>query len=139
MPQTKTCPVCNNEKPLSDFSVKTKVRGGKKYPASECNICAAKRSRDRYRVRNYHAKLREQCFDILGHSCARCGFSDKRALQFDHINGNGAEERKVYKGLGVYRRIVAVGGIGYQVLCANCNTIKKIENDETARKYKDNT
>lgn len=53
---------------------------------------------DLKRARDYRKKARRKCreevYTILGDSCVRCGFSDKRALQVDHINGGGLQERK---------------------------------------------
>ena len=78
-------------------------------------------------------RLRDKCFDLLGHVCKRCGFSDKRGLQFDHINGGGYQDRKKYRGQGMYRHILKIGGEGFQVLCSNCNWIKKYEDLEVAQ------
>lgn len=64
-------------------------------------------------------------FDLLGHACARCGFSDLRALQIDHVNGDGAKERG--RNQAFYKRILADDGGRYQILCANCNWIKRHE------------
>lgn len=82
------------------------------------------------------AKLREQLFEVLGEECARCGFSDKRALQVDHIDGRGTEERKKYKSNldAYYRKIIQSNGVGYQLLCANCNQIKRHEDREFAHR-----
>lgn len=62
----------------------------------------------------------------------RCGFSDSRALQFDHIHGNGAENRRKRRmsSSTLYRHILKVKGDGFQLLCANCNWIKRYENHE---------
>lgn len=125
--KVKICPVCKIEKPADCFSFKTKVAGGKKYLASECKPCTAKRMRDRYRVNNQSALLRRKVFDLLGRVCVKCGFSDARALQVDHINNNGTEERKIYKGQKMYRHVLKMKGVGYQTLCANCNWIKRID------------
>lgn len=61
--------------------------------------------------------------------CARCGYSDIRSLCIDHIKGGGNKERR---GHGRFERILVKKNFpeGYQVLCANCNIIKKIENRE---------
>jgi hypothetical protein len=63
--------------------------------------------------------------------CDECGFTDIRALQIDHINNNGAEERKrlfgsrTCAGTTFYRWIRKNKyPEGYKVLCANCNIIK---------------
>lgn len=62
--------------------------------------------------------------------CARCGFSDFRALQLDHVLGDGGKERAGRKKIN---RAIVRGQIDisrYQVLCANCNWIKRYENNE---------
>jgi ribosomal protein S27AE len=77
----------------------------------------------------YYKLLREQAFDILERRCSRCGFDDIRALQLDHVLGGGTRERRH----GMKRallQVIKTGGEGYQVLCANCNSIKRIENGE---------
>jgi hypothetical protein len=65
-----------------------------------------------------------------GPRCVHCGYDkDIRALQFDHINGDGHVYRKQRIGYGItfYKHIVETGGEGLQVLCANCNWIKRFE------------
>ena len=73
-------------------------------------------------------KLRRLVLFVLGRKCRRCGFSDERALQIDHIAGNGCKERALgsYR---LYRRVLAHKK-DYQLLCANCNWIKRFENNE---------
>ena len=62
-------------------------------------------------------------------ACVKCGFKDIKALQIDHINNNGAEDRRTNgKCQSLFRRLIKNNfPIGYQVLCANCNTIKEME------------
>jgi len=80
--------------------------------------------------RNYAHKLKQQILDLLGRSCARCGFSDPRALQIDHIKGGGVAERKRLGTTSMYRKILTNTTPGeYQILCANCNWIKRSENE----------
>jgi len=77
--------------------------------------------------------LREAIMSNLGFECVRCGFSDIRALQIDHINGGGSKERSV-RGTQSYYKIILnkiiSGSTDYQILCANCNWIKRVENKE---------
>ena len=86
-----------------------------------------------------HKKLRYRksklkLFEILGSECVRCGFLDERALQFDHINGGGSKERKEFKGkkeiYEYYAKNPKLAKKTLQVLCANCNWIKRFENEE---------
>ena len=82
--------------------------------------------------------LRQQILDMLGRKCTRCGFADERALQIDHINGGGRKQIRAARSTNqYYKGILSVGGAGYQILCANCNWIKRIENREEPppRKY----
>lgn len=79
-------------------------------------------------------RLREEIITKLGGKCAKCGFTDARALQIDHVNGGGTKDRKsharqVYYYRYVLSRIEPDAG-EYQLLCANCNWIKRTEKQE---------
>lgn len=79
--------------------------------------------------------------------CNHCDINDERTLVIDHINNDGAKERrKLLKGKSKNTRNLGSYGFyyylrrnnfpnGYQVLCANCNLIKEKErhakNDDT--------
>lgn len=80
--------------------------------------------------------LRQQVLDLLGHRCARCGFSDERALQIDHIDGGGRKEVEQIGHDNMCKKIIQNGGAGYQILCANCNWIKRSENNEFYHKFR---
>ena len=87
----------------------------------------------------YRAQLKSEVLTHYGNgklACVKCGY-DKNlaALSIDHMNGNGAE----------HRRIVGITGGGrpfyvwlknngfpesYQTLCMNCQFIKKFEERE---------
>lgn len=86
------------------------------------------------RVRECNARLRVRALSALGDVCVRCGFDDPRALQIDHIDGGGTSERRKIGTYGIWHRVVD-GEPGYQLLCANCNWIKRAEMDEQIRKY----
>ena len=88
--------------------------------------------------RNYinlhNEELRKSVITMLGGECHRCGFSDIRALQIDHVNGGGGKELREIGNGKVMTQIMALpieeARSKYQVLCANCNWIKKAENGE---------
>jgi RNase P subunit RPR2 len=91
------------------------------------------KERQRLRQRDYRRALRVAAEDYLGGVCAHCGFDDRRALQIDHVNDDGWDERK-RDGPTWYqkmvKRILAGEGDGrYQLLCANCNWIKRFERE----------
>jgi hypothetical protein len=95
---------------------------------------AARYASPAFRARQaaYGARPRLAAIEFLGGKCARCGFGDLRALQIDHVNGGGNIERKSIGLKKTYERAVT-GASGYQLLCANCNMIKRIENREFRR------
>ena len=79
----------------------------------------------------YHSrKLRRKVLSKYGSICCNCGFSDHRALQLDHVNGGGGREVKELGSRGVYRKALKDTEGLYQLLCANCNWIKRFENLE---------
>lgn len=90
---------------------------------------AERRERLKERRKGEWQKVRAKVLNKLGDKCVRCGFSDPRALQIDHINGGGRKEYKEIKPWGVLQRVLK-GFDGYQLLCANCNSIKRWENGE---------
>lgn len=67
----------------------------------------------------------------LGGKCQKCGFTDRRALQIDHVNNDGDQERKNFSSTEIIARLLKLDETtlhtNYQVLCANCNWIKKYE------------
>jgi len=84
--------------------------------------------RRRHREQNLHSRI--QALVFLGGKCEHCGNRDMRVLQIDHINGNGTRENLRIHARGVVRRVLEYP-TEYQVLCANCNWIKRDERNET--------
>ena len=86
--------------------------------------------------RAYVAYVRNRCLDILGAQCARCGYDASRhALQIDHRFGDGSVDRVGKTGGSYYHHVLKNIESGrYQVLCANCNMIKRAEHQECPRK-----
>lgn len=97
-----------------------------------------RRNRDRVRAgtRSANARIKLACFTLFGGVCQRCGFDDIRALQIDHVNGARCARTDWYRaGLGLYRQLLR-GGLDlreFQLLCANCNWIKRSEEGECKR------
>jgi len=95
------------------------------------NLEAARR-----RSRDSRRRLRLQ---VLQHyspllRCHRCDFSDLRALTIDHVEGHGAAHRRTLgrsAQTAFYTWLRSQGyPSGYQVLCMNCQFIKRVENGE---------
>lgn len=94
---------------------------------------------ERYkRARKKVLEIRVEMLTTLGGKCKKCGFADSRALQVDHINGGGNKERMSGRTSGYYFKNVTEsflrGENKYQLLCANCNWVKRHENNECGGK-----
>ena len=93
----------------------------------EINLREQKESRNRIKL--------EAFINYSGQNppiCARCGIDDIDVLCLDHINGNGAEDRRLHKNIGkaLYFYLKREGyPEGYQVLCRNCNWKKRMTED----------
>ncbi len=72
-----------------------------------------------------NALLRSKTLDLYGGKCVRCGFKDHRFLDFDHIDNDGKEQRKVlgwkYK---FYNYLIENKPDDIQILCSWCNRRK---------------
>lgn len=78
-------------------------------------------------------KWKETLLSLLGNRCGVCGYSDTLALQFDHITGGGSKEMRSMTRNGMIRMYVNNPELAkqkLQVLCANCNWIKRHEKQE---------
>lgn len=117
----KTCLTCLLEKPLTDFYKHSRNKSGF---LSYCKMCQNKNSIRRA------SESRKRVLEIMGGKCIKCGFDDWRALQVDHVNGGGSKELKENGQRSAYKK-AASGDPNYQLLCANCNWIKRYENNET--------
>lgn len=80
----------------------------------------------------WRRRLRERVIVFLGGKCCRCGFSDWRALQVDHVHGGGSSRKdRAYDSTpALYAKVLSDTENNYQLLCANCNWIKRYENSE---------
>lgn len=79
-------------------------------------------------------RYKKAAFALLGNKCAHCGITDFRVLQFDHINGGGVKElRNSSHSTDLRYRRVLENPERFQLLCANCNMIKRYENREGPR------
>ena len=95
-------------------------------------------SPEKYNAQSVAAKKRERerLYEMYGHVCAMCWFEDKRALTLDHKNNNGNEERAELGERGVYRKAKAAHRPDeYQILCMNCQFIKRTE-DRCANQHR---
>ena len=94
-------------------------------------------NRDEHREaqRENRRLIRIDILNILGGCvCAKCGFGDWRALQIDHIHGGGYSDTRLKRNIHWIKNWIVQNleqaKSEYQILCANCNWIKKHENEE---------
>lgn len=124
-----------------------------KTQALECSIRWNKEHADliRNRARIFYKlnvkKLRKNGREIrlkllrhLGDQCTACGYNDNElALQIDHIDGSGGADKKRFKSTTTYYRYYLnhfdITKVRLQILCANCNIIKRFENREVNHKF----
>ena len=68
----------------------------------------------------------------MGNKCLRCGFADVRALQIDKISGGHRKLKKNYAETYLKLAILPLIDLErhWQILCANCNWIKRYTNNE---------
>lgn len=78
------------------------------------------------RGRRERAKLKLDMIEALGNVCACCGESNPYFLTLDHVENDGAEQRKTLNEQQIYRRARLAGWPKnkYQLLCMNCNFAK---------------
>lgn len=121
--ETKHCPSCDTTRPVSDFYLNRGRADGLSGYCAECQRVAENR-------RKYEARLR--LIADLGGACVRCGFDDPRALQVDHVNGDGAVDRIEHpnSNSATFYKAVREHPERYALMCANCNWIKRAERQE---------
>lgn len=108
----------------------------KKYKKEYNNLPKTREYLKKY-LRENTQKKRKEVIEKLGGRCIQCNFSDIRALQVDHVNGGGNKERKKLSGGPTFYNKVLESIKNnlkeYQLLCANCNWIKRYTNDKIKR------
>jgi hypothetical protein len=100
-------------------------------------------NRDQHREcqREHRYAVRREILDLLGgQHCVRCGFADWRALEIDHIHSDGRTDRLMVgngvPNLWAFRnklrdeKFLKYAWSRYQILCSNCNSLKRFENKE---------
>ena len=80
-------------------------------------------------VKKYRDGQRQLILRFLGGKCVKCSNSDWRVLQVDHLNGGGNRHRREAGCRQVWKDAME-NPQNYQLLCANCNWIKRYEENE---------
>lgn len=102
------------------------------------------REEHRRRERERAKTLKEKVLSLYSGKCTWCSYNDPRALQLDHINNDGYKERCGNSRMNASlrnKKILADPSYAakFQLLCANCNQIKKVEYEATLKSKKEKT
>ena len=117
----RKCSQCKTVKLIGEF-VKDKYKSsGRK---SECKECSSARGQ----------KLKAKIVTMLGGACKCCGCDDAKWLEVDHIHNDGAKRRRSGADDGLYLKIARgeAETDRLQLLCANCNMSKALNNGKCA-------
>lgn len=139
----KKCSRCKQIKSVTNFNKNKRFKDGLN---SFCRQCLKKYNSTISEVmhkysRKFHYKLKAEAINHYGGRCACCGETELDFLTLDHINDDGALQRKQLRDAGkTYHAIGSVKMLGYpkifQVLCANCNLSKRINKGKCIHQIK---
>jgi hypothetical protein len=141
------CSGCKNRKPREGKSQcescakKTAIRDSSKRQRAKaqgfCIYCqersatsgkaTCERCNTQHRI--YRSQRRQKIIDGYGGKCACCGESNSKFLTVDHVNNDGAKERKSVgrNNETIFRKIIRLNfPPEYQLLCFNCNCARFI-------------
>lgn len=133
----KVCSECRENLPLGGFHKSRATSDGLNHYCKKCAVQNWYRYRLRRRhvvyatVKRYRDRLRRKVLIGYGHECKCCGIREAAFLTIDHVNNDGALERRGKKkswragNTTFYLHIINSGFPDrYQLLCWNCNTAK---------------
>lgn len=126
-----------NREKIKEYNRKSYKKHKAKRLEAKRLYCSKNKLKIREQRNERYKKRKAEIFKALKNQCKHCGNSDIRVLQIDHINGGGRKEIKSFNSGGYlhyyYKQLVQDKITflkKYQLLCANCNWIKRIENKE---------
>jgi len=92
----------------------------------------ARRQKIKIEVLSHYGGMPPKCANPFGLHLTKDPFlNDIRSLSLDHINGNGNQQRKQLGADSIYVWLIKNNfPEGYQVLCMNCQWIKRVKNNE---------
>lgn len=126
-PDVRKCTKCKRWLPLEEFD----LRGQRKREyAQQCDRC-------RDYTRQQYASVRARVISTYGGKCAECGETRLHMLQLDHVNNDGAEERRGRNANAHYFNAdKEYRPDRYQVLCGPCNYAKNSYSREEYEAWK---
>lgn len=141
----KECCRCKEAKPESDFGKASHSIDGLQPVCKACHKQYYRESDHERRRENAARRYWERRLLVvarLGGKCVECGYQDFRALQIDHVNGGGTIENRTTDASCYLRKLLMLSDEdlhqSYQLLCANCNWVKRWERNEANCHRRDN-
>lgn len=129
----KTCFRCKLSKPLAEFNRSPSNKDGYH---SYCRECQKAHYRENY-ARHYRnvrrvaqarfARHRRIVYEALQSGCVDCGFTDIRALQFDHVRGKKLGNISKMIRQGTSDALLRAEIAKCEVRCANCHMIVTVK------------
>lgn len=141
----KTCSHCKRVKPFSEFYKRTPPKLGYQHWCRSCLVVS------RLRLMK---SLKEKILDRLGRKCVgkfcrwasedgTLGCTHPDLLHIDHVKNDGKDKKDHYQTnfSAYFRRLIALPEQelkeNFQVLCPNCNWLKRLEHLDAARAEKE--
>ncbi|WP_157368697.1 hypothetical protein [Zavarzinella formosa] len=138
----KKCTHCKRLLELKDFHRKSSTNDGHRSICKECRKTNHKnlmvenseyRKAHLKRQSRYTEKNKEIVMSNYSNGamcCSHCGYDNMLALSIDHVNGGGCKHRQeINKNFYSWLRKNGFPE-GYQVLCMNCQFVKRHKNNE---------
>lgn len=99
---------------------------GSRPPIEGLKYCDKCRGFQRKSFAKTKQKALDAIFDFYGRKCACCGESNPYFLTVDHVNNDGAKERRRRQGSSFFISVAKAIALGssredIQILCFNCN------------------
>lgn len=131
----KRCGTCDTDKEVSEFNKNKSKPDGLN---TICKDCSKEKSKNYYNEnREHHKKVirkrsnrikqenRVKMLEILKKSsCADCGGTDFRVLEFDHVRGKKRQHVSVMVGCGWAWKQIEEEIKKCDIVCANCHRIR---------------
>lgn len=113
-------------------TVNWKVIGQGAHRAWRCKTCTTQKAK------NWRKRIKEQVIQAYGGACACCGIERRVFLALDHVNNDGAVQRREFGARSGWKTYIWAYKNGYpdtlQLLCHNCNTAKQLEDNHTCER-----
>lgn len=118
----KKCSACGEIKSIDNY---TPHKGYVDNYKKQCKQCDS--FRWSIRLKQHRKEALESIGDL---KCQSCNIDDYRVLVIDHLYGGGNVERKALNSVVKFYKLVKEQPERYQILCHNCNYLKRIDNNE---------